>query len=226
MKYKTLFLFDIDNTLMKTPKIHDEALNIVFKKVYGVDANIDMIEHSGKCDIRIIKEVLEKVGISADEIEQKMEEAIEVATSYFIKNFKKKDVILLPGSLELVKKLFNNNVLLGIVSGNLRGIGERKLELAGLSKYFKVKAFGSESYFKSELVKLALERAKEIGFVGDKNSTFLIGDTPYDAMAAKENGIKFIGVLTGRYREDRFREFKPFLLVKSLKDIKLEKLLK
>lgn len=47
--YTVLTLFDIDKTPLAS-SCHCEAFSDAFKKVYGSDANIDIIEHNGMTD--------------------------------------------------------------------------------------------------------------------------------------------------------------------------------
>ena len=80
---KKLILFDIDNTLIKTPKAHTLSFSVAFKKVYGIETTIDIIDHSGMPDSKIIIEVLERNGLTEDEIKLKIKECMREMIDYF-----------------------------------------------------------------------------------------------------------------------------------------------
>lgn len=48
-----LVLFDIDRTLIIGTKGHKKAFSEAFKKVYGMETNIDIINHQGMTDQQI-----------------------------------------------------------------------------------------------------------------------------------------------------------------------------
>src|SRR5206468_4023872 len=64
-----------------------------------------------------------------------------------------------PGLPGLLEELKARGAILGLVSGNLREIGRRKLELAGLWSYFSVAAFSEDGHTRSELARKAADRA-------------------------------------------------------------------
>ena len=55
-----LVLFDIDRTLVTGSKVHHKAFSEGFKKVYGIDTTIDIINHHGMSEQQVIIEVLKK----------------------------------------------------------------------------------------------------------------------------------------------------------------------
>lgn len=197
-----LILFDIDGTLTEHPIGHIEAHAVAYQKVFGMYGSIYMIDYDGKPDRRITKEVLTKLGIEESEIERKMPEFLQVMGEYYdaLKPYIKPK--LLPGVLETLEKLKSDeNVLIGIVTGNIERIAWDKLQAAGIDNYFKLGGFGNESDSRPELVRLAIERARtEYGFDGD--NIYLIGDTPVDIHAGKTAGVHTIGVATGAYSQE------------------------
>lgn len=191
-----LVLFDIDGTLTASPVGHIEAHAVAYQKVFGVYGSIFMIDYDGKTDRRITKEVLAKLGFEDSEIQSKLAEHLQAMGEYYdsLKPYLKPKV--LAGVVEMLESLSSNDdVLLGNVTGNLERIARDKLEIAGIGKYFEFGGFGGESDERPELVKLAIQRARERGFVGD--DVYVIGDTPVDITAGNAAGAKTIGVATG-----------------------------
>lgn len=201
-----LVLFDIDKTLIKTTKAHGAVFSETFKKVYGIDTNIDIIEHHGMTDIQIVFEVLKKNGLDETAIKSKLEDYIKVVLSSFKERINKEEIILLDGVRELLDELKKNNVLVGLVTGQLEPFADIKLKRLGLNDYFKVGGFGNEDVSRTNLVKIAIKKAEDNFNFHFNNNVFLIGDTPRDMKAGREAGVKTIGVMTGIYSKEQLKE--------------------
>lgn len=201
----TLVLFDIDKTLIKSSTGHKAAFSIAFKKVYGVDTNIDTIQHSGMTDQQIIYEVLKLNGLDDEKVKLKLDFCMQTMVSAFEENHRNDNVVVLDGVEDLLNALEKNNVLMGLVTGNLEPIGRGKMEKLNLNHFFKVGGFGNEHINRTELVKIAIEKAQSnFGFIFS-NNVFLFGDTPQDINAGKEAGIISIGVATGIYSKEQLK---------------------
>jgi len=212
-----LALFDIDGTLIKGDnKQHKLSFSYAFKKVYGVDANVDIIDHPGKTDKQIIVEVLKKKGLEEQNIRLKINEAIKEMATFFERNISEDKLYLLDGVQTLLKELSKNNILLGLVTGNLEPIARAKLKNVNLNDYFKLGGFGSDDEDRINLVKIAIKRAENnFSFKFDKN-VFLIGDTPRDIKAGKGAGVKTLAISTGPYSGQELKAETPDFLFEDL----------
>jgi len=215
-----LVLFDIDKTLIKGSKMKDKiAFPEAFKRVYGIDTSIDIVNHSGMTDQQIIIEVLKKNGLDEQTIRSKLEECMKIMIETFNEHIKEEEIVILDGVQELLEELNRRNVLMGLVTGNLESIARGELKKAGLNRYFKVGGFGSDDINRINLVKLAIKRAEEnFDFKFNKN-VFIFGDAPQDMKAGKEAGIKTVGVTTGIYSEKELENAGADFILKNLKDI-------
>ena len=214
-----LVLFDIDSTLIKTPKAKDDiAFPQAFKKVYGVEATIDIINSHGMTDQQIIIDVLKKKGLDEQTIKSKLDECMKVMVETFKKAIDSEKIIVLAGVEELLEKLDNHNILMGLVTGNLEPIVRGELEKVGLDHYFKVGGFGSDDINRTNLVKLAIKRAEENFNFKFNDNVFLFGDAPQDMKAGKEAGIKTVGITTGIYSKERLEDAGADFILKDLKD--------
>lgn len=202
-----LILFDIDKTLIESLKGHKVAFSEAFRKIYGVDTTIDIINHHGMTDQQIITEVLKKNGLDEKTIKSKLEECMKVMINSFNETVSSDEIILLDGVQELLEELSINNVLMGLVTGNLEPIARGKLKKVGLNHYFKVGGFGSDDINRTNLVKLAIKRAEENLDFKFNNNVFLFGDAPQDMKAGKEAGVRTIGVATGIYSKKTIRRY-------------------
>lgn len=195
-----LILFDIDKTLLTGGNnIHRSAFSQAIKKFFNIDTSIDVIDHAGKTDKQILIEVLSKEGIKELEARGKLGDMIEEMSKIFEAGINSEKLTVANGVRELLEALSNNNVLVGLLTGNLEVIAKSKMKNVFLDSYFKVGGFGSDDEVRSNLIKIAIKRAKDnFGFKCD-NNVFVIGDTPRDIEAGKDAGVKTVGVATGKY---------------------------
>jgi len=213
-----LALFDIDRTLIKSSSGRRKVFSMAFKKVYGVDADTDIIQLSGMTDQQIIFEVLEKNGLKKEVIKEGLDACMEEMAKLFDESIKDYDITVLDGVRELLNALEEKNILMGLVTGNLEPTAWAKIKKVDLDRYFKVGGFGSENINRAELVKIAIKKAQEkFNFIFDRN-VFLFGDAPQDMRAGKETGIIPFGVKTGVHSEDQLMDAGAILVFENLVD--------
>lgn len=196
-----LVLFDIDGTLVENVKAHHDSFAYAFRKVYGINSDIDVVEHFGCTDRQIIISVLLKEGLEIDLIHSKLDDCMDEMVIYFEKNCG--EVILLEGVKELLNELKKKGILLGLVTGNIDQIAEIKLKKAGIFDYFLFSDFGGKDVIRSHLVENAINSAIDYNLLNLDNVVFVVGDTPNDVKAGKEAKVnvvvKTIVVATGNY---------------------------
>lgn len=213
-----LVLFDVDRTLIGRSQCHHDAFSYSFKKVYGVDVDIRIINYGGMTDPAIAIEVLKKIGLKEDVICPKLSACMDTIVDYFLKNVKRDKIPILAGVNDLLESLTCNGTLLGLVTGNLEPIAWGKLKSIHIDHYFKLGGFGSDDINRTELVKTALKKAQsDYNFNG---TTFVIGDTPRDIKAGFEADAKTIAVATGTYSMDELKKYHPDFLFSDLRNVK------
>lgn len=213
-----LVLFDIDNTLIEGSRGHKIAFSGALKKIYGVDANIDIINYYGMTDQQIIIEVLKKHGLDEQMIKSKLEECMKAMVIFFNRVVDGDEIIILDGVRELLEELDGYNILMGLVTGNLEPIARGKLKKVGLNHYFKIGGFGNDDIDRTNLVKIAIRRAeKKFNFKFD-NNVFVVGDAPKEIKSGKEAGVKTIGVTTGIYSKEQLKDAGADFILEHLKD--------
>ena len=211
-----LVLFDIDGTLVKSSNGHRAAFSAAFKEVYGIETGIDVIQYSGMTDQQIIIETLKTKGLNEEEIKSKIDLCMEKMVDAFSKMIDDDAIIILPGVKELLEKLKNNNILTGLVTGNLEPIARGKMKKLGLDHYFKVGGFGNEHINRTELVKIAIKKVQDnFDFVVSDN-VYLFGDAPQDMKAGSEAGIIPIGITTGIYSKEQLENAGASLVLNDL----------
>ncbi|MFL6417172.1 MAG: HAD family hydrolase [Bryobacteraceae bacterium] len=212
-----LVLFDIDGTLIRgAGPHHREALITGIRRVTGLETTMDGIATAGTLDRDLITLMLTRTGWSQTQISQALADIITACHLSYGENCPE-DLRhrVCPGLPDLLHKLKSRGALLGVVSGNLREIGKRKLELAGLWSYFSLSAFSEEGHTRTELAR----RAAELAGLCDRGESCrisLVGDHLNDVAAAKANGFQSVAVATGMSSVEELTAVGPDLLFEDL----------
>jgi phosphoglycolate phosphatase len=220
----TLVLFDIDGTLLRGAGAHHkQALIDGIQRVTGVATHLDGIATSGMLDRDLIAAMLAEAGSPAVQIEAAMEKMVAACqTVYCAICTADLTAMICPGVPAVLGKLRERGAVSGLVSGNLSGIGWRKMELAGLREYFSVGAFAEDGATRTQLAQVARARAIERGLVAREARVSLIGDHPNDVEAAKANGFQSVAVATGVIGREALAAAEPDMLVSSLDELDID----
>jgi len=144
--YRALVLFDIDGTLVRRAGPHHrEALVRGVRRITGLETSTDGIPVQGMLDPDILTQMMQRSGASRTTIRQAIPEIIRAAERYYLRVCPALNGKHCPGVEPVLDRLTRREFLLGLVTGNLTRIGWRKLECAGLRKYFRFGAFGEEA---------------------------------------------------------------------------------
>ncbi len=93
---------------------------------------------------------------------------------------------VLPGVEELLPRLHEAGVLLGVTTGALEAGAHAKLGRARLNHFFLVGGYGSDSEDRVELTTTAIGRGERLlGTSLDLRQVAVVGDTPLDISAAR-----------------------------------------
>jgi phosphoglycolate phosphatase-like HAD superfamily hydrolase len=106
-----------------------------------------------------------------------------------------------------------------LVTGNLARIGWKKMDRAGLRRYFRFGAFADMARDRAGLARLAIRHAREQGWIRRGTPVFLIGDAPADILAARANGIRSIAVATGLVSRADLQRHSPDLVLEDLREL-------
>jgi phosphoglycolate phosphatase-like HAD superfamily hydrolase len=220
---KTLLLFDIDGTLLMAEDATRQAINKTFRDIFGIENPIQNISFSGRTDPGIFRDVaLKLLGRPLEDGEYQM-----VATRYlsflpgelsYCKSFR-----LMPGVTRLLPLLAaREEIILGLETGNLEPAAYLKLKRGDIDHYFSFGGFGSDSEDRTELIRVAIERARNRngGDIPERN-IFVIGDSPHDISAGKNAGANTIAVGTGSAGKEKLLAETPTCYLQDLSDIKL-----
>jgi phosphoglycolate phosphatase len=214
-----LLLFDIDGTILLTDGAGTRAANRAFEKIYGHAGAMDGVDAAGKTDPLILKEMFGNRlsrDYTADEAEKLYAEYVIFLEEEIIKS----PIDVMPGIPYLLDNLsMRRDLILGIATGNIEHGARIKLRRAGLDGHFRTGGYGSDSWNREELIRIAIGRAKRLLTDGrDFERIYVIGDTPHDIVHGRAAGAVTIAVSTGRYSPRELEEHSPDYLFDHLAD--------
>jgi phosphoglycolate phosphatase len=220
-----LVLFDIDGTLVRRagPQ-HREALIEAVRRITGLETTTDNVPVVGMLDGDILTQMLANAGASRALIREKMPSMMEHAQRIYERRCPDLRKKVCPGARMLLYRLSRRGVIAGLVTGNLTRIGWKKMESAGLRPYLRFGAFAELAHDRAGLVRIAVEQAKNEGWIDAKSRISLIGDHPNDINAAKANGVRSIAVATGLVGKAELAGHNPDVLVPDLRSLSIEEL--
>jgi phosphoglycolate phosphatase len=216
----TLLLFDIDGTLIDGAGAGRLAMDQAFLRAFGVPVSSQGLETAGRTDRAILQDMAERAGIRLHPVAwaRLLEEYVAVLD----KALAERRALLLPGAGELVRTLARDpRCRLAVATGNIERGARIKLRHFGLNEYFPVGGFGDDAEERPAVVATALrEASRHYGVAFAPQDCVVIGDSPRDVQAARELGMRAMGVGTGRAGRAALAEARPDVLFPDLVDVR------
>jgi phosphoglycolate phosphatase-like HAD superfamily hydrolase len=215
-------LFDIDGTLLWTKGAGRRAMERALKANIGTTGPADH-RYDGKTDRQIVRESMSLSGFSDADVDSKMDAVLASYLNELIVELDRADhgVEVLPGVHELLDALEpRDDVVLGLLTGNVVAGAERKLRVVGIDfARFPIGAFGSDGEHRHDLPAIARNRAAahtKKTVLG--SSCVIIGDTPSDVACGRGIGARAIAVATGHYDVAALEACNPHAVFRDLTD--------
>lgn len=203
-----LILFDIDGTLVRTHGAGSRATNRTFADLFGVKEAWGQMKAFGKTDPIIFDEIAQRT-LHRRLTEREMSEVCAVYLHHFAEEiYSAEQFTVLPGVRDVVHLLAEReDTWLGVQTGNLEPAGWLKLRTAGLEPLFRFGGFAEDARDRTVIIRSAIQRGKrQVEQMGHTCKTVVvIGDTPSDVQAGRENGAKTIAVATGGFSIEELR---------------------
>jgi phosphoglycolate phosphatase len=216
-----LVLFDIDGTLITDGGAARSAYRAALARVYGYDGDLTRYDFSGRTDPQITSMVLRDFGLSADDIESRIDDLWEAYLAGLAENATSDRVRELPGVRELLDALASHDdILLGLLTGNIERGARIKLAPPDLNRYFSFGAFGSDSADREALPPIAVERASKLErhrFAG--RDVVIVGDSIYDVRCGVPHGATTIAIASGKTSAERLRAENPHHFFDSAEEL-------
>ena len=216
-----IILFDIDGTMIHSGGAGKRAMNQSFEEVFGIAEGLKEVSLGGKTDPQILTEALaiNKIITDEDKNARFKERYFELLVDWIDKDLPGKQMY--PGIVDLLQQLSqNDDVAIGLLTGNWQQGARTKLGHFNLNEYFSFGAFGDDSFNRNELLPFALERCANNGNIQTgSDQTIVIGDTPSDVECAQIHGAKALAVATGFCAYEDLVKSKPDWLFDDLSDV-------
>lgn len=218
-----LVLFDIDGTLITDGGAARMAYAAALEAVYGFRGDLRRYDFSGRTDPQITQMVLSDAGLSAEEIDARMDALWMVYLEQLAANAPGR-VRALPGIVELLDTLAADaRVTLALLTGNIEPGARLKLAGADLNRYFPFGAFGSDSPRREELPPIAVARAAAItGRDFSARDVVIVGDSIYDVRCGAPHDAKTIAIASGKTPAEKLQAENPhhfFYSAENIEDV-------
>jgi phosphoglycolate phosphatase len=152
-------LFDVDETLVHTGGAGARSWSAAFETIYDVPADIGAHSSAGETDPQVARATFRAV-LDRD---PSRDELIALYASYLLHLaegiWTSEHYGVLPGTEQLLVRLGDAGLLLGLVSGAMEGAARTKLMPGNLNRYFLFGAYGSDSPDRGDLTRLAIGKA-------------------------------------------------------------------
>jgi len=215
---KTLILWDIDGTLLHSGGAGMKALEAALQNVFGVTGSLAGIDFAGRTDPWIIRQIFARFGIehTGEAYARYVDGYISLLPGVLAQSRAR----ILPGVADILgEAAAREDVVQGLLTGNLRRGAEAKLGFHGLWGYFPVGAFADDSEVRNELGPHALRRARgHWGLDFPAERVWIIGDTPHDIGCARAFGARVVAVATGGSKAPELAAHEPDAVLESLAD--------
>lgn len=188
-------IFDLDGTLINSHSLHLETFKQPLIKRGHKFKKRDLHRSFGKRASDILK-------MNYSELSNKeVEEIIKEKNELFQKRISKIKVMKCANK---VLRELSKEYLLGLGSGSNKELLYRVLKDKGWNKYFKA-VISSEDISSSKPSPLIINKILKKLKVNHKEAVY-VGDGIYDALCARNAGVKFIGVTTGGLQKERLQK--------------------
>lgn len=221
MKRK-LVLFDIDGTILLTAGAGRRAIVGAISEEVGFSSALNAVRFDGKTDPQIVTELLEAAGHPGPHPPERVQAICSRYVTLLRHELQQPEcrTTVMPGVLSLLDRLERENVLVGLLTGNMAQGAALKLRAGGIDPdRFVVGAYGSDSAHRPELPPIAARRAEPyFGRTPSGSEVVIIGDTPADIACGTCIEARAIGVATGAYSVADLMSCTPHAAFENLSD--------
>ena len=206
---RELICFDMDNTLVKSNKVHLTAFQEAFKKNHLKKvSNKKLIDVFGLVGITLVKRLYPE--LTQEQVKKIVKDHDDIVVKKTYKYAK-----AIPGAIKTLrelKKKYDIAILTNCKHKEIKpilkgaGINRRLFNLVIGNDDVKHAKPCPDEIFKAQ--KLLHEKAK-----------YMVGDSIYDLQAAKKAKVKCIAVLTGDHTRKMLKKEKPFMILNSVRGL-------
>ncbi len=209
-----MVLFDIDGTLLDTHGLGRDAFIHGLAQVTGVQDDLSYVSFAGNTDLNVLDQVRAERGLTLTQADR--QRIFGCIADELKRRLQEKPAREVPGARAFLECLDEAGYIMGLVTGNIRTCAYLKLGSIGLDSFFGFGGFGDDHADRTEIARVALNEAKNLGHNILEGNSCLVGDTPYDVAAGVAIGLPVLGVASGRYDANSLQEAGAELVVPDL----------
>ncbi|MCK6588419.1 MAG: HAD family hydrolase [Polyangiaceae bacterium] len=194
----TIYLFDIDGTLVTTGGAGRRAIERAFERLHKRPDACAGISFGGMTDRAIARAGLTAIGAPTGE--QDIDAFLDVYLGILAEEVENAREYQIHHGIEqaVLAALKRDAGAVGLGTGNIREGARLKLGRVGLFDCFSFGGFGCDHEDRAELLRIGASRgALKLGLPASECRVVVVGDTPKDIAAAKAIGAESIAVATG-----------------------------
>jgi len=211
-------LFDIDGTLVRTGGAGKAAMESALRSAFGIVELLDVVSYSGRTDFAIARDLLQAHGIEPSIANQYLlTETYLAALPHCLATYPGE---ICPGIPEVLAELAQKqDVLVGLLTGNVQVGAKKKRGHFGLWDHFRIGGYGDQLHNRDDVARSAIVAANtHLKYEVDPNRVWVIGDTPHDVSCARAIGAKAIAVATGWHSWEELQLCQADLTLHDLAD--------
>ncbi len=198
----TVFLFDIDGTLVLTGGAGRRSMLAAFEHLHGAPGAAALeFSFSGMTDRAIVRAGLVTLGVASPDAAA-IERVLDAYLARLADEVVRSEAYrILPGVASVLAWLAPmERIAIGLGTGNVKKGAYTKLARGSLDASFSFGGFGCDHEDRVELLRVGATRGAEaLGVPLAECRVVVIGDTPKDVSAAQGIGADCIGVGTGGF---------------------------
>ena len=214
----TVFLFDIDGTLVLTGGAGQRAMARAFEELFAVSDAFRDVQMAGRTDTWILSNAAAAHGIPPSDLTA-FEDAYLAHLELELESPNPRKTMM-PGIRPLLDTLAaRDDTYLALLTGNYEKAARLKLEHFDLWRYFSCGAFANDASDRTALLPKALARIRTRGGPAvEPADVIVVGDTPHDVACALAAGARPIGVATGPFSVQQLHDCGAEIVFEDLSD--------
>ena len=206
-------LLDVDGTLVDSNDLHVEAWREAFRR-FGKELTREEVHaQMGKGGDLLVKEFL-----SAEEVERFGKEVDALHVDLFIEKYQPRERCL-PGVREVLERMKADGLRIVLATSAKDKEIKGHLQVLGIDDLIDGRTTADAAEHSKpcpDIFNAALEAAGN----ARPEEAVVIGDSPWDAEAARKAGIPMLGVLTGGFTERELREHGARKVFRDLRELR------
>jgi phosphoglycolate phosphatase-like HAD superfamily hydrolase len=206
-------LFDIDGTLIASGGAGKAAMEAAMATAFGITELRATVPYSGRTDRAIGRDLIHLHDL--DDNAQTWPLLLSAYLAHLPACLASHQGRILPGIAALLEYLDSQDqVLLGLLTGNVRDGARLKLGHYRLDHHFAFGGFGDQHLDRNDVAREALAAVHQrCNGAARLENIWVIGDTPLDIRCARAIGVRVAAVATGLHPLEELAAEAPDLLV-------------